>query len=666
MILLLLKASIITAVLWGFYKLFLERESFFAANRIYFISSLVLAFVLPFISLPELVEQQGVITTMLEEVDTPEPTRIPIENNTLDAITIEAPIVSPQVGFSPVSVEPVETQKGLGYWLMILYYFGVIVFSFNLLSQILSIIFKIIKSTDKVEDIHYNIINSTETGEPSSFFNYIFINPESYDYNTYEQILAHEEVHIKKRHSIDLLLAEIAAIFLWFNPFIWLFRKDVENNIEYQTDDLLINKQEIEKEQYQMNLLKVATYQKPLSISTNYNQSLIKKRILKMSAKKSNPHTYWKYAFVAPVVFMMLLIMNKPTTSFAQLVTEDPVLIYNEVPVLEENRSLLSYNDLVLDDDELILESDLNLFSQSETLVSQTNMNPFEGTEELVRELSPNDACKDLIDAILDENISEVKALMRSIVPNCVNTTESYRIKVIGKNQFYMHDPRTPLVAAASVGNIEIGRLLLSAGADIEFHAKGDETPLMAAASHGNFAFVKYMVRSGADIYREVRGDGTALLVAARSGHVDIVEYLHREGAHISTNMRGEGTPLSVAARSGHLDVVKYLVSKGADINSYIQGEGTPLIVAARSGHFNIVQYLISQGAKVDAVVPGEGTALIKAVKSSQYQIVEFLLRNGANPYLNTPGDEYAMYHARKMNNKKMIKLLEQYKGEAY
>ena len=51
-------------------------------------------------------------------------------------------------------------------------------------------------------------------------------NPASYDYDTYEQIIAHEKIHANKLHTIDLLLAEIAVVFLWFNPFVWLLRRE--------------------------------------------------------------------------------------------------------------------------------------------------------------------------------------------------------------------------------------------------------------------------------------------------------------------------------------------------------------------------------------------------------------------------------------------------------
>ncbi|MEE9373621.1 MAG: M56 family metallopeptidase [Saprospiraceae bacterium] len=94
------------------------------------------------------------------------------------------------------------------------------------------------------------IVNMKDTTEPCSFFKYIFINPATYDYNTYEQILTHEKIHVRKFHSLDLLVSELAVILLWFNPFIWLIRKEIEKNIEYQTDDILVKDNTSQKKKY--------------------------------------------------------------------------------------------------------------------------------------------------------------------------------------------------------------------------------------------------------------------------------------------------------------------------------------------------------------------------------------------------------------------------------
>ncbi|WP_299516759.1 M56 family metallopeptidase [Mucilaginibacter sp.] len=145
--------------------------------------------------------------------------------------------------------------------------------------------------------------------------NSIFINPEKYDWDTYNQILIHEKIHVRQLHSLDILIGEIAIVFQWFNPFIWLYRKAIENNLEYLTDDLVLADKMADKKSYQLSLLKVSTPNYSLRISTNYNQSLLKKRIMMMNAKKSNLHILWKYIMLCPVFIMLAAIFNQPAVS---------------------------------------------------------------------------------------------------------------------------------------------------------------------------------------------------------------------------------------------------------------------------------------------------------------------------------------------------------------
>ncbi|MEM9884802.1 MAG: ankyrin repeat domain-containing protein [Bacteroidota bacterium] len=351
MLIFLLKASLIIVILLAFYKLFLEKESFFAVNRVYLLLCLLLAVALPFLSLPKLVEHQGYLVHWVAEKEQmmPEEERIAIaippeqaerieevveaENKMLDVkeeakidqeLEKEKPAVSEQKYLventtietalpATVPKEKEATAYGFVDWLFWMYLFGVVILFINLIAQILNTLRKAVQNEDKVATETATIINLENESEPCSFFRYIFIHPDSYDFETYEQILAHEQIHVQQGHSIDLLLAEIAVVLFWFNPFIWWFRKEVEKNIEYQTDALLTQQaKREEKKDYQLNLLKIATYNKPLTITTNYNQSLIKQRILKMNTKKSNPYSYWKYAFIVPIVFLTLLAMNEP------------------------------------------------------------------------------------------------------------------------------------------------------------------------------------------------------------------------------------------------------------------------------------------------------------------------------------------------------------------
>jgi hypothetical protein len=335
MIELLLKASFAIGIAFLFYKLLLQQESFFATNRLYLVGCIAMAFVLPFINLPPLVSQQGYLSTMFEQLDTSgtgavtadvsEPAPTAAADSRDIVIQHQPSQATPEMVGEPE--EATETTAGAAgedswvFWLSMLYVFGVSVFSLSLLFQIGNIFYKIITATDKIRDGDCVIVCTSSRQAPCSFFQYIFIRPDDYDYDTYEQIIAHEKIHARQGHSLDLIIAELAVIVLWFNPFIWLMRKEIEKNNEYQTDAILLEQEQVSPNQYQLNLLQIAVPNKPLSITTNYNQSLLKQRIMMMNAKKSTPHAYWKYSFLAPLFFGTLLLLNEPASSQNNLYT---------------------------------------------------------------------------------------------------------------------------------------------------------------------------------------------------------------------------------------------------------------------------------------------------------------------------------------------------------
>ena len=316
----LIKVSIVILILWTFYKLILERESFFAVNRFYLMACLMLAAVLPFITLPKLVNHQGVVNTWLERTSLQNTDRTvyePIESRTKDFDPITSVSLEKNNSVSQLAIE----TNSFEFWMFILYVFGVIVLSVHLFLQLASIYLTVRRTENSLEDSGCTIVNVTDDNGPRSFFRYVFINPEKYNIETYEQILEHERIHVTQKHSIDLLLSEIAIIVLWFNPIVWMFKKEVEKNIEYQTDALLLESPVVEPQSYQMNLLQIGVERKPLRIVSNYNQSLIKKRIVMMNKKKSNGYSYWKYAFIAPTLLITLLVLNRPFSAIAQEAT---------------------------------------------------------------------------------------------------------------------------------------------------------------------------------------------------------------------------------------------------------------------------------------------------------------------------------------------------------
>ncbi|MES2061804.1 MAG: M56 family metallopeptidase [Bacteroidota bacterium] len=309
-----LHVALLIGVCLLFYKLLLQKETFHHLNRWVLLACLALTFVLPLLRVPQQwtlrKAPEAVVVSMPNVKQSPKKPVQFIERPEQQPVK---PVVVP-VKEASVTETAAAVMPQILKWTLWLYWCGVVAFGLNFLLQVIVLVRQAYKSP-AIQDGQYRIVELDTDKAPCSFGNYIFINPAKYDWETYSQILLHEKIHIKQGHSFDLLFAELTLVFQWFNPFAWLYRKELENNLEYLTDSDVLNNNEVEREIYQMSLLKVSVPNLSLRITTNYNQSLLKKRIVMMNAKRSNIHTTWKYFFLLPLMAFLMCAFNEPMAS---------------------------------------------------------------------------------------------------------------------------------------------------------------------------------------------------------------------------------------------------------------------------------------------------------------------------------------------------------------
>jgi ankyrin repeat protein/beta-lactamase regulating signal transducer with metallopeptidase domain len=217
---------------------------------------------------------------------------------------------------------------------------------------------------------------------------------------------------------------------------------------------------------------------------------------------------------------------------------------------------------------------------------------------------------------------------------------------------------RSPLGTAARLGHLEIVAALLDAGADVDAAPTGDATALMEAAGQGHDDVFELLLARGADVNAMIRGDGTPLIAAARGGHGELVARLLAEGADPDVAVRGDGSPLINAARSGDLESMRLLLDAGAAPERYVPGDETPLYHAIRSGEPEAVRLLLDAGVDVEAEIPGDGNALIVAADRGNEEIVELLLERGARADAGVSGDGNALIVAARDGNYDLVRLL--------
>lgn len=326
------KANGLIILFYLMYVLFLRKETFFTSNRWYLIGGLVLSLILPLITFTKTIWVEPTpIPVIYEEV-------ISANNN-----AIEVPI----------------QETTLDWTLILITAYAVI--SILLLMKItfeLASFFNRIRKNQKQKETNFVLIHSDTTENPFSFFHYIVINPNRFSKEEFQHILTHESIHVKQKHSIDVLLSKLFCAFFWVNPIVWLYRKAILQNLEFIADSETF--QQIEnKYEYQRTLLKVVTHQHDLSITNQFYQSLIKKRIVMLHTNQSHKRNVWKYGIILPLlVGFMLLFQIKTVAQVKEVVT-------NEISKSEEKVSVIitpkMSNENLKQIEKIFSDSDLTL-----------------------------------------------------------------------------------------------------------------------------------------------------------------------------------------------------------------------------------------------------------------------------------------------------------------
>uniref|UniRef100_A0A2A4K246 Protein fem-1 homolog CG6966 n=1 Tax=Heliothis virescens TaxID=7102 RepID=A0A2A4K246_HELVI len=150
-----------------------------------------------------------------------------------------------------------------------------------------------------------------------------------------------------------------------------------------------------------------------------------------------------------------------------------------------------------------------------------------------------------------------------------------------------------PLWCAAAAGHLQLVKLLVRAGANVNSTTRTHSTPLRAACFDGHSDIVKFLVENGADIEIANRHGHTCLMIACYKGHIRIAKYLLSLNADVNRKSVKGNTALHDCAESGSLNILKMLLGHGAtmDVDSYGM---TPLLAASVTGHTHIVEHLIN------------------------------------------------------------------------
>ena len=280
---------------WGL----LKKETFFQYNRFVLLAITVLSFILPWISIPEITSQLApseTISIQLEEIN----------------VMISGKALSENISWKTI--------------LAIIYLSGAVTCLLYKMIDLVRLVRFIPRGclwvhTENGIHIHCHAHDVV----PFSWMNHIVISEKDYEENGHN-ILLHEQAHIACGHSWDILWLSFVEVLQWFNPFVWMLSKEIQDIHEYEAD-LTVLRKGINARDYQLLIIQKVVGSGSYTFANNFNHSSLKKRITMMIKEKSNPWARLKYLYILPIVAICMIACTQSAKS---------IMSYEEVEVKPE------------------------------------------------------------------------------------------------------------------------------------------------------------------------------------------------------------------------------------------------------------------------------------------------------------------------------------------
>ena len=143
------------------------------------------------------------------------------------------------------------------------------------------------------------VVRNNRVASPFSFFKMIFVNRKLQG-ETLRVVLAHEKTHIEHKHYRDTLAIEMYCILFWFNPFVWLVKRELKALHEFEVDRYLLN-HGIELSKYQHIIFNELMGYGP-AIANGFHNSMIKKRFIMMKTVNNIRYGLLRKMMLLPAV----------------------------------------------------------------------------------------------------------------------------------------------------------------------------------------------------------------------------------------------------------------------------------------------------------------------------------------------------------------------------
>lgn len=300
----LLEANVYLALFYAAYYLALRRETYYQLNRIYLLVSSLMAFFIPLL-------QVGILKK-------PAP---PLPVGPLADITLLADLPAMQHPAVP-AVTPHDGWT-IDHYIILLYVIVVAILTMWFIIRINQLI-KLARRGAHTTSGSFNIIEIDDANHAFSFFSYLFISRQLSNSTT---IIQHEMVHIRQKHSLDIVYLELLKIICWFNPVVYLMQNSLKELHEFIADRQVAGEPDI-IDQYTDFLIGNA-YGLPETTLVNnfFNKNLLKNRITMLHQKRSGSLARLKYLVALPLLAGMLCLSTLGFSKDYKLIDLDPAKI---------------------------------------------------------------------------------------------------------------------------------------------------------------------------------------------------------------------------------------------------------------------------------------------------------------------------------------------------
>ena len=310
----LILASMGTILFFAAYWLLMRSETRFAMVRYYLVGTLLLSFLLPLVHLSlnnplsyyNNIAQQNQFSTPEQDVTMPSQQTVKVTTTPNHTTGTQKQVQSTIQQSSDKAAANSHTAYVYAFW---------IIYGMGCLVSLLLLVIRLLRLRKYLHGLPFKMENGCrvsllEEGTSAfSFGNHIVVGTNGFSDKEVEQLVGHERVHVRQHHSLDCLLCEVAKAVLWFNPFIWLYERELKRVHEYLADNVMLNSEQgTDYAQLFYHQVSGKVYSQ---LTNSFDYGIIGKRIGMMAQHRSR-HGWLLPLMALPLIAVILLVGCTP------------------------------------------------------------------------------------------------------------------------------------------------------------------------------------------------------------------------------------------------------------------------------------------------------------------------------------------------------------------